>query len=274
MKEHYRGRCTGLILIVMLAGRCASPVSATQSDAERARGISVLGTGEVRAKPNLVEIDLKAAAAAELSGDAIVKYRDTKRRMVQALESLKLKNFQISERGISLTNATDTTQMQQLLMRGQPVPEKAQLQVSRLLRVSVSDIQNLPEEELMEMLGKIFDVAKDAGMAGAAPSFVLDKLTELREQAYQKAVEDARARAQRLAHLTGLKLGPVAWVQELQVSGDDVSPGYSQPYAGYSTLSDTSGPRVTSPQFAEIPIRVKLQIRFDVAKPESETAQR
>ena len=215
-------------------------------------GITVSGTGELRAKPNLVEIDLRTSGTAELSGDALVKYRDTKRRMIEAFQGLKLKNLGIGERGMTLTGAMDAAKMQQAMRFGQAPPDdKTQLQISRTLHLTLRDVQDMPDEDLMETLGKLYDVAKDAGsslapspeaaqiarnygreVSGAAFMFVLDNITELREKAYQQAVKDARERAQRLASLTGVKLSGILGVQEIQVSGDDptVQP---QPYYYY-----------------------------------------
>ncbi|MBI3467757.1 MAG: SIMPL domain-containing protein [Planctomycetes bacterium] len=279
----------------------AAPVQAqypTQTVIERLDGITVYGTGEVRAKPNLIEIDLQNSGTGELSGDAIVKYRDNKRRMLQAFESLKLKGLTIEERGVSLTGGVSAAELEQSFQfgRANPAAAKAQLQVSRTLRLSLSGVQDMPEPELMETLGKIFDVAKDSGIglapspeaqaiasrygrtiSGASPLYVLSDILELREQAYRKAIEDARARATRLATLTGVRLGPVEGLSEIEVSGDSGG-APSQPYYYYygyqQPSSDAPGPRVTSATFADIPIRVKLQVRFRIAKSETETTEK
>ena len=50
-------------------------------------GIAVYGTGELSARPNMVEIDLHVSGKAELTGDALVKYRDSKKRVLEALEN-------------------------------------------------------------------------------------------------------------------------------------------------------------------------------------------
>jgi uncharacterized protein YggE len=267
---------------------------------ERLDGITVSGTGEVRAKPNLVEIDLQNTGMAELSADAIVKYRDNKRRMLQAFEALKLRNFAVEEKGVSLTGGMNAAELEQSLRHGGVATTpatKAQLQIARTLRLSLRGVQDMPEDELMDTLGKIFDVAKDSGIAlapspeaqqvaqrwgralsGASPVFVLDEITEQREQAYRKAIEDARQRAGRLAALTGVKVGPVLAVSEVQVSGDESMPAQNPYYYYYyqqaGLSSDAPGPRVTSPTFVEIPVRVKLQVRFGIAGGEKEAAEK
>src|SRR5207244_135021 len=62
-------------------------------------GFTVTGKGSVSAKPNRLEIDLEVSAASELTADAIVKYRDTKRRLQEAFVALKLENLAVEERG-------------------------------------------------------------------------------------------------------------------------------------------------------------------------------
>lgn len=75
-----------LTLLLFLAA-----ASAARGDEDS--GISVFGSGEVRAKPTRVEIDLTAGAGAELTGDALVKYQDALRRTLSAFEKLELKNL-------------------------------------------------------------------------------------------------------------------------------------------------------------------------------------
>jgi hypothetical protein len=132
--------------------------------------------------------------------------------------------------------------------RGQPAGGKPQTDVSRSLRLTLSGIQNMPEDELMDTLGKVLDVAKDSGAvvggaddatsalvammgnrAGGQSSmvtFVVDNADELREKAYQQAFKQARDRAQRLAKLAGGQVGNVVSVQESaeQPSGEKRHP--------------------------------------------------
>ena len=62
--------------------------------------MTVAGKGEVAARPNLLEIDLEVVAASELTADAIVKYRDARRKLQEAFAALKLENITVEERGL------------------------------------------------------------------------------------------------------------------------------------------------------------------------------
>ncbi len=49
---------------------------------------------------------------------------------------------------------------------------------------------------------------------------MLDDFDKLQEEAYEKAIADARARAERLARLSRVELGPIVAVRELVVPGE------------------------------------------------------
>ena len=276
--------------ILLCTCLAAAPALAQVAVPDNFPNITVSGTGVVRAKPNRVEMELRCTGSAELASDTLVKYRDTKRRILAAFESLKMKNLSIEEKGITLASG-NPEQMQQMMMRGMAAPQgtKTQVEITRTFRLILSDIRDTPEEELMETIARLLDVSKDSG-AGVGPTpeaatmayrygqpinatvatYVLDDLAETREQAYKMAVEDARARAKRLADLTGVKLGPVSSVQEVQVSGDDWTvqqPNYGYPQAAVAADSP-KGPRIASNTFADLPIRVRLMVRFNIQKGE------
>ncbi|HEV3023428.1 MAG TPA: SIMPL domain-containing protein [Pirellulales bacterium] len=258
-------------------------------------GISVYGTGETAAKPDLVEISLRANASAELTADALVKYKDTKRRTLEAFEKLKLEKLEVDEQGVSLSNQGSAEQMQ-MAMRGMmgTGSGKSQVQISSSLQLRLSGIKDLPVEQVLETVGSLLDAAKDAG-ADVGPSaaemnmawrygnvpegtlvrFIIDDLEKLREEAYENAVADARTRAARLAKLNGIKLGQVLGVQEMQVSGDE---GQQQVvYNPYGRAQQPSGkpkkPHIISETFNEIPFRVKLLVRFAIEPEHDKTAR-
>ena len=267
----------------------ADPSGGTQS-----AGISVYGSGETSAKPDLVEISLRANASAELTADALVKYKDTKRRTLEAFEKLKLEKLEINEQGVSLLNQGSAEQMQ-MAMRGMMGSGggKSQVQISSSLHLRLSGIKDLSAEEVLETVGTLLDAAKDAG-ADVGPSaaemnmawrygnvpqgtlarFIVDDLDKLREEAYENAVTDARTRAERLAKLNGLKLGHVMGVQEMQVSGDDAQQVTYNPYGGQpQSTSKPKKPHIVSETFNEIPFRVKLLVRFAIVPEGEKTAK-
>src|SRR4051812_25680426 len=70
------------------------------SASDNIEGFTVVGKGSVSAKPNSVEIDLEVSASSELTADAIVKYRDARKKIQEAFAGLKLANVSVAERGL------------------------------------------------------------------------------------------------------------------------------------------------------------------------------
>jgi uncharacterized protein YggE len=281
MKSHLAGWLTVLVL-----GVCSVRWVGAAEDS----GITVSGTGEVKARPSQVEIELQTGGSAELTGDAIVKYRDAKRRTLEAFTKLKIKDLEIQEQGIGLANANNMAQQMVFNPGGQAPAVKPQVEISRSIRVVLRNIEKIPEEELMETIGKLLDTAKDAGatvgmsqagaimarmfgqqMSSSMATFVLEDVAPLREQAYQKAMEDARSRAVRLAALADVKLGHVLSVQEVATVATDDSTTPQRIMMAMYGLRDTAAKedtRVTADKFSEIPVRVSLQVRFAIEKRE------
>ncbi|HVC95535.1 MAG TPA: SIMPL domain-containing protein [Pirellulales bacterium] len=281
--------CVSLLPATGLAQFAVDPTGGTQTG-----GISVYGTGETSAKPDLVEISLRANASAELTADALVKYKDTKRRTLEAFEKLKLEKLEVEEQGVSLANQGSAEQMQ-MAMRGMmgTGSGKSQVSISSSLHLRLSGIKDLSAEEVLETVGTLLDAAKDAGaeigptaaemnMAwrygnmpeGTLVRFIINDLDQLREQAYESAVADARTRAGRLARLNGVKLGHVLGVQEMHVSADDAQQAVYNPYGRPQTPSGKpKKPHIVSESFNEIPFQVKLLVRFAIVPEGDKTAK-
>ena len=293
MSARRLGIALGLWLAALGGGTASAQVATAAGEPSGGMGITVFGTGEARAKPNVVEVDLRVSGAAELSGDAIVKYRDAKKRTLAVIEALKMKNLEIEETGLSVGGSSSAEQVQ-MMMRGMAAQgAKPQTEIARTLRVTLRAIQEVPEDQLMETIGKLLDGAKDSGatvgpspeevnmawrygrpVSGTMTRFVLTNFAELREQAYEQAVTDARLRAERLAKLNGVKLGRVISVQEVQVSGDQTLLTSAARVTASGEPWESTGLRVTSDKFAPIPVGVKLLVRFAIAAESTETAGR
>jgi len=234
-------------------------------------GFSVTGKGVVSAKPNRLEIDLDVSASSELSADAIVKYRDAKKRLQDAFTALKLKDVTVEERGMLVDQKG--AEYSPYFFDYQPNRRnKVEVQITRKLVVSCSEIRKLDEEALLQLVAKLLDVAQDAGgkvggqnqnsyyyyrygyeMNNGLIRFILDDYEKLEEEAYAKAVEDAQSRAKRLAKLSGVKLGPVTAVREA-----------SSPRDRQTTQADEiPRKRLEASKFQEIPVKVDLVVRFN-----------
>lgn len=280
-----RRALAALALLAASAGPASAQYGSPPGIPQNIEGLTVIGKGTVSASPDLAEIDLDVSASAELTGDAIVKFRDAKKRVIEAFEGLKLPNVTVEERGL-LVDQKGNAPNPYYVDYNTSQKAKTEVQLSRKLVVKASGLREMGEDEALQLVGRLLDVAQDAGarvgsspaeasvlryvygIGGANPSdlvrFVLEDAGDLQEQAYEKAVADARAKAERLARLGGFELGPVLAVREISaapapsrasVFGIEISEGGKD---------EPVGQRLTNSRLGEIPVRVELQIRFGI----------
>jgi uncharacterized protein YggE len=260
-------------------------------------GITVLGTGEVLAKPDRMEIEVRASAEAELTGDAVVKYDDTLRRIRGAFGKLDMKELNIEDRELSIASGAEAAGGLAAVMAAQnKATAKANIHLTRSLRLVVRKIDKLPEAEVIGAISKLLDAAKDAGATvgkdsgssailqvmgqggGATPvvRFVVEKPDELREQAYQRAFEEATARATRLARLARARLGRAVSIEEVAAAPTKEAGMQERMISAiYGIETGTSDDaRLSSDKLIDIPVRVTLRVRFalDNATPEKGSA--
>jgi uncharacterized protein len=250
-------------------------------------GFTVAGKASLAAKPNLIEIDVEVSASSELTADAIVKYRDARRRLHEAFTALKLPNITVEERGLQVDQKG---QQQNPYFGGgsQNTRNKTEVQLTRKLVVKASNLRKMDEEAVMQLVGKLLDVAQDAGAKVGQQNnnyyywrydymnqqglvrFVLDDFDKLQEEAYDKAFADARSRAERLARLSHVALGPIVAAREITVPGDRVNSNFN--YYNYNSSSDDEMPRkrLETSKYQDIPVKVELMVRFTIqSKPDA-----
>ncbi len=252
-----------------------NPNNARAGVSENIEGLTVAGKGAVSARPDLLEIDLDVVASSELTADSIVKYRDARRKIQEAFAALKLENVTMEERGLLVNKKGAMSSRYFFGMSDQSTRAKTEVQLSRKLVVKGNAIRKMDEDALLQLTGKLLDVAQDAGarVGGASDfdpydyyygnprkseglvRFVLDDFESLQEEAYEKAIADAQARAQRLARLSQVELGPIVAVREINVPGEAQQPPEDD---------EVPRKRLVSSKFQEIPVRVELLVRFEV----------
>ena len=243
-------------------------------------GFTVTGKGSVVAKPNRLEIDLEVSAASELTADAIVKYRDTKKRLQEAFAALKLE--QRHRRGAGPARRPEGAAVQPLLLRhasptagprwrssspgssssSAPTSARWTRKPCSSSSPSCSTSPRTPAGRSAARTTSIpITTDRYNQLSNGLVRFILDDYDKLEEEAYGKAIADAEARAQpareaeprqaRAGH--GGPRGVVAGR-----SGD-----------GHVRVARRRGERqhkrLESSRFQEIPVRVELLVRFDVA---------
>ena len=279
-----------VVLMLMVPGwaiatpRHAQAQNGSSGSNPNLEGFSVAGKGAVAAKPNRLEIDLEISAASEMTSDVIVKYRDAKKRLQEAFTTLKMNNVAVEERALAVDQKGQA--FNPYMMDSPPSRKgKVEVQLTRKLILTCSNIREMDEEALLQLVAKLLDVAQDAGAKVGGSSefnpyswrygssnsalvrFIVDDFDALQDKAYSAAIADARTRAGRLAKLSGVELGGVAGVREVLVPGEK-GPQASSPYyyePSSSAEEEMPRKRLESAKFQEIPVKVELQVRFTTA---------
>jgi uncharacterized protein YggE len=258
------------------------------------QGVSVTASGEVRAKPNAVEIDVTVAEGDARAGDALGKYAEAKKRLLEACGNLKLATLAIEEQAIEVTAepgqpagvfgavAVPVPAFGQVIAPAGAAPANGpEIKFARTIRLTLRGIRDKPEAEVLETIGTILDAVRDAG-GTVGPSgpyapyvgdssfksvcrFVLEDAAELRKKAAEAALAQARTDAGALA---GGRVGPLVAVSAGGATGPAVQRVVpNDTFARSGNEGDDSPQRLTSPRFTEIPVRVGIQATFRLLDP-------
>jgi len=254
----------GLVLTVWMSGRAVA--------AGADEGLIVQGIGITKTRPTQVEIFGSVSAEAELAADATVKFRDARKRALAAFAALKNPDLKVVAGGVSVSSAIDAN-AQMMMMRGMPVASPtSKVRLVEMDHLVLANTDKLESDVLLDKILKILDVAKDAGFQVGPPqatnyyelrmlqmqgndgnneqnATVLFKLADgvpFRNAAYKAAIADAREKAQKLAELSGVKLGRVLSLDE---RGEE---GAEKAVAGSST--------------GDLTLRIVVTVQFEILK--------
>ncbi|MBI3820544.1 MAG: SIMPL domain-containing protein [Planctomycetes bacterium] len=203
-------------------------------------GIHVFGTGEVAAKPDSILIRTRLEASAEVGADVIVKYQDARRRAIKEITDLKIPGLAVSGPGpsVEVVPGVDENSRNMVIFNGRraATPEP-QVRFYELLSITIPGVQDF--ESSSKQIATVLDKAKEVGLKTASTSvdpnmayyylmyqqrmpqasrewtgvrYVVSDRAALEEAALKKAMEDAAARAARIAKAASRTLGQVTSV--------------------------------------------------------------
>jgi len=210
----------GLLVALALAGvwlwgQGPRPVAAQSSTAGTTYSpseiITVVGQGSVRVKPDLAQVSIGVNTSAESISQAVT---DNETKMTAILAALEKAG--VAEKDIQTMNYSiqlDNSQGPIPAAGSSTEPTKPTYTVSNMVNVTVRNLDSV---------GDVLDAAIAAGANNIwGISFSVSDSTTAQSDARAKAIDDAKARAQALADLNGVKLGPVMSVSEI-VSGGPI----------------------------------------------------
>jgi uncharacterized protein YggE len=278
-----------ITILVLLFSVTSVPPWPTPARADESTGISVVGVGTVKGKPNVVEISATVSGEGELANDASVKFRDTRKKATAALEALKNPSLSVESKGFAVNQAIDPNAQMRMMQGMGGDLGKQKVSVSEQLRIVLKDADKLELDKLMETVLKLIDTGRDNGLSigpgnmnyyqmqiamqtgGSGMSMIAFKIPDpsaLREQAYKLAIDDARTKATRLADLANVKLGRILSVQDQDAPPSNKSEMANIYYYMYGMAQQGKEPEtgLSSNVFGEIPLSVRLSVQFEIVK--------
>lgn len=194
-------KSTSLILCGCTLFACFSPSEALVAAAADAQpAITVVGLGEVSAKPDMARVTIGVVTQAASASDSL-------RQNSAAVEKVfaTLKEFRIADEDIQTSNFSIGPEYH-YGRSGEP-PRLTGYRVTNEVRVAVRRIADL---------GKLLDEVVAAGSNQVNQvGFDIDEAASLRDAARRLAIADARRKANLYAQEAGVQIGQVLSVEEL-----------------------------------------------------------
>lgn len=217
------GFLLGALLFLLPAGLEQAAGQTQTEDGRSLRTISVSGTGQAAARPDVAVIRVGVETEAEEASAALTQNSERMQAVVEALQEAGLPPEDIQ---------TQTVQLQPRHQEGPPQPgiEPARGSPGPPELVSYRAV-NIVEARIRDLgeLGQLLDSAVQAGgnrVEGIR--FEVSDPAQLLEEARAAAWEDARGKADQLVELAGAELGEVWSIREFSSTPRPVSSGMMQ----------------------------------------------
>lgn len=170
--------------------------------AELPPSVTVIGTGEVNARPDMAQITVGVLTEAKTAAEAMQSNNTAMEKLIDLLKQQGLE-----EKDIQTTNFSVSPQYRQDQPRQAHEPPRiVGYQVSNLVQIKVRKLAGL---------GGILDEVVTAGANQVhGISFSIAETEELLDDARQKAMESALRKAQLYARAAGMNVGKALLIQE------------------------------------------------------------
>lgn len=213
-----------ILALAMFATACegGTTVNVPPQDSTVTDGISVSGLGEVRIEPDIAIINIGIEASGATVQEARDKGADAANKLIASLKSNGVEEKDILTTSVNLYP-------QYFYSQNDP-PRITGYIANNQLAVTVRDL---------EKAGKVIDDGVAAGGDAArlqGIQFGIDDPEPLLKEAREKAVADARSRAETYAAAAGVKLGAIVAISE---SSPSSIPILRVPATGYDAAAET-----------------------------------
>ncbi len=235
-----------LALTLVFTGCSGAGTVTVNGLSSQQQGIWVNGSGEVQVEPDIFNLSLGIVSQEDTLSAAQAA---TATAMEKVLDALKDNGVAEKDIQTSRFNVRQVTQWN----REKEENVVTGYEVSNMVSVKVREI---------DQAGAVIDAVVAAGgdlTRINSMGFAIDDDSEYREQARELAAEDAKARAEQLAKLSGVKLGQPTYVTETSYS----PPVIYRSYAEAAPVSMDGGAQ-TSIIPGELTVTVSVQIVYAI----------
>lgn len=264
------------LLALSLVG-AAAWWAGTLSYAADEKRLAVTGAGKVEVRPDLMEVTANVSASGTMTGDALKKFRANRRRGVDAVAKLKIKGLEVKGSGISVVSNAIVQQFKQRFGNGQQPGMGGEATFSETLTFVVPGIDRLTDEQVQDLVTKILDATKDAGLAPGFPNdqnpyyynynsyrpqvvfFRLADPEVSRQHALDLAAKDARTKAEQMAKRLNFTLGKAVQVRES--GGRQTSANRQVVIAGNTDSSSAE----SSTALHNVTVEAFLSVEYEIA---------
>jgi uncharacterized protein YggE len=192
----------------------ASPVEAQTSEPlsgySPSQTITVVGQGSVYVQPDVARVSIGVETAAEMVGEAVEQNTEKMQALLAALRDAGIADADIQTMNYSIQFERYPEPMPRATVSesGEVQP---QYRVSNMVNVTIRDL---------DKVGEVLDAAIEAGANNIwGVQFSLEDPEAAQAGARSDAIANATARAEALAELSGVELGPVMSISEVIVGG-------------------------------------------------------
>ena len=247
------------VAVSTMGAGCAphvAPAGALPAAGAPTRGITVVGVGRASGKPDIARTTIGVEVRAATAEEAIRQINTRMAQVIAAVKGAGVGDADVRTATLSLSFERNYEQPPRPVEAPAPVMAPTAAPAGKpksapAVEGAVAPPAKLPQGfynasnsvevtiRKLEDAGKVISAATSAGadhLSGIR--FEVEDQAPLLGQAREKAVQDARQRAQKLAQLAGVKLGPAVSITELD-GGGGPSP---MPMMAANKMMDASAP--------------------------------
>jgi hypothetical protein len=197
----------------ILAGQPITSVVYAAEPVETTRTITVVGEGKVTIEPDVARATFGVEVLKPTVKEAMADNKTTMDAVLAALRGQGIEDKDIQTTGFAIYAERYGPQG--------PLPEdQVNYRVTNNVTVVIRDL---------ESVGVVIDAAVEAGANNIyGIEFRIDDPNKLESQARKGAIEDAKAKAEELAELTGVTVGMVISVSEVIANGGYFASNFAQ----------------------------------------------